>query len=97
MDVTSVSHPAQFVPAAPDSSSPNWLVQNRELIRKVKSIDAAGLFGDGNELTFAMDKGTKRPVIRVIDRQTNEVLWQAPPEYVLRLAEVLGHSSGSQR
>ena len=95
MDVASVSHPGQVAPAAPDGSSPNWLLQNKELIRTVKNIDAAGVFGDGNELTFGMDEDTKRPVIRVIDRQTNEVLWQAPPEYVLRLAEILGKPSGS--
>jgi uncharacterized FlaG/YvyC family protein len=61
------------------------------LIRTVKGVDAASLFGDGSELTFAMDQETRRPVIRVIDRQTQEVLWQAPPEYVLRMAEFLGH------
>ena len=91
MDVTSVNQTGQVLPAVPDSS-PNWLVENRELIRSVKSIDAAGLFGDGSELTFTMDQDTKQPVIRVIDRQTKEVLWQAPPEYLLRVAEVLSKS-----
>ena len=88
MDVSSLSLTGP-VPVA-ESASPHWLAENRELIRSVKSIDAAGLFGDGSELTFAMDQETKRPVIRVIDRQTQQVLWQAPPEYVLRMAEVLG-------
>jgi len=90
MDVASVSHPEQALPAVPETANPNWLVENRELIRNVKSIDATGLFGDGRELTFGLDRETRKPVIRVVDSQTNEVLWQAPPEYVLRMAEALG-------
>lgn len=92
MDVASVSHPEQALPAVPDTASPTWLVENRELIRSVKRIDAAALFGDGSELTFAMDRETKRPVVRVINRQTRELLWQAPPEYVLRMAQAFGQS-----
>jgi len=36
-----------------------------------------------------VDPQTKRPVIRVEDRDTHEVLLQLPPEYVLRLAKDL--------
>src|SRR5579862_9703584 len=94
MDATSVNRAAQVLPGLPEAASPNWLAENRELIRTVKRIDAARLFGDGSELTFAMDHKTRRPEVRVIDRQTREVLWQAPPEYVLRMAEVMGPASG---
>ena len=95
MDVASVSQPGQVLPAVPDTTGANWLVENRELIRSVKNIDASGLFGDGSELTFAMDRQTRRPVIRVIDRQSQKVLWQLPPEYLLRMAEVLGPGGGT--
>jgi uncharacterized FlaG/YvyC family protein len=64
------------------------------LIRSVKSIDASALFGEGRELAFALDRDTKRPVVRVLDQQTGEVLWQTPPEYILRLAQTLGQHSG---
>jgi len=90
MDVSSVSHVEQVLPAVPETANPNWLAENRELIQTVKSIDSAALFGDGTELTFALDRDSKRPVVRVINRQTHEVLWQAPPEYMLRVAETLG-------
>jgi len=89
MDVAPVSNPGQVLAATPDTASPNWLVENRELIRSVKSVNASELFGEGNELTFALDRDTKRPVVRVVDPQTGEVLWQAPPEYILRLAQAL--------
>ena len=78
----------------PDTANPKWLVENRELIRSVKGIDASELFGEGSELTFALDRDTKRPVVRVVNQQTGEVLWQAPPEYHAEgWREVLGHAS----
>ena len=40
-----------------------------------------------------MDSETRRPIIRVEDRDTHEVVFQIPPEYVLRLAEDLRTSS----
>jgi hypothetical protein len=89
MDVTSVSNSGQALPVAPDTTGPagpKWLAENRDLIRSVQGIDASELFGDGRELTFAMDPDTKRPVVRVVDQQTQEVVWQSPPEYLLRMA-----------
>jgi uncharacterized FlaG/YvyC family protein len=45
------------------------------------------MFGHDNELTFQRDLQTNRMVVRVVNRQTREVVSQVPPEYVLRLAE----------
>jgi len=92
MDVTSVNYAVPAVPTGADPPNPKWLVENRELIRSVKSINASELFGQDSELTFAMDRETRRPVVRVVDRQTHDVLWQAPPEYLLRLAQAVGLS-----
>ena len=94
MDVPPASNQGQALPAVPDTANPSWLVENRELIRSIKAIDAPELFGEGNELTFALDRDTKRPVVRVVNQQTGEVLWQAPPEYILKLAQSLGQHSG---
>ncbi|MGO4881695.1 MAG: flagellar protein FlaG [Bryobacteraceae bacterium] len=94
MDVASVTNQTQTVPIAPDPANSKWLVENRELIRSVKSVNAAELFGEGNELSFVLDRDTKKPVVRVVNSQTGEVLWQAPPEYMLRLAQVLGQPDG---
>jgi flagellar protein FlaG len=65
------------------------LAERRELIQAVKAVNAADLFGENSELTFALDRQTRRPVVRILDRKTKEVLRQIPPEYVLRLAEGL--------
>jgi len=94
MDISSVSQPGQALPPVPDTQNSNWLVENRELIRTVKGIDASGLFGEDSELTFARDQETQRPVVRIVNRQTHQVVMQLPPDYVLRLARALGVASG---
>jgi len=40
-----------------------------------------------------VDRQTRRPIIRVEDRDTHEVVLQLPPEYVLRLADSLRSKS----
>ena len=59
---------------------------NRSVSAAVQTVNAAGYPGDGREVTFSVDQATKRPVIRVVDTLTKEVLHQWPPEYVLQLA-----------
>jgi uncharacterized FlaG/YvyC family protein len=36
-----------------------------------------------------MDRDTGRPIIRIVDRGTREVIQQIPPEYVLSVAKEL--------
>ncbi len=69
--------------------------QQRELIQAVKALNAVELFGQNSELTFVLDRQTRRAVVRIVDRNTNEVLRQIPPEYVLRLAEDLKTGSAA--
>ncbi len=73
--------------AAPLAQTP---AQNRELIKAVKAVNAAELFGQNSELTFALDRDTRRPVVRIVDRNTGETIEQIPPEYLLRLAADIG-------
>ena len=63
--------------------------EDRELIRAVKKVNESGFLGNNSELTFVLDRQTKRPLVRIVDRETKEVLQQIPPEYVLRLADDL--------
>jgi flagellar protein FlaG len=71
------------------STPPERVAEQRELIRAVKALNASDLFGTSRELSFAVDRETKRPVIRIVDRTTKEVVQQIPPEYLLRMAEDL--------
>ena len=61
----------------------------QELIRAVKEVNASGMLGTGQEMTFSVDRETKRIVVRVVDRETSEVLLQIPNQQVLRMSEKL--------
>ena len=63
--------------------------ERRELVKAIKAINATEFFGENYELTFVMDHETHRPLLRIVDRQTREVIRQLPPEYTLRLAEAM--------
>ena len=63
--------------------------QHRELIQAVRAINASDKLGQDNQLTFSMDSKTQRPVMKIVNRETNEVIEQIPTEQVLRLADGL--------
>lgn len=72
-------------PAAPLTQQER--TEQRHLIQAVKAVNEAKLFGQNSELTFSFDRQTRRTVMQIVDRETQEVIRQIPPEYVLRLAE----------
>jgi uncharacterized FlaG/YvyC family protein len=67
----------------------NQLAENRELIQAVRTVNAADLMGQDNELSFMFDRETQQPILRIVNRKTNEVIRQVPPEYVLQIAREL--------
>ncbi|MBZ5611661.1 MAG: flagellar protein FlaG [Acidobacteriia bacterium] len=91
MDVSSINpgaEPAAYSKSQPHTVSADEAAQRRRLIQAAKSVNDSGILGR-NQLVFLIDSQTHRPVIRVEDRETHEILVQIPPEYVLRLAEDL--------
>ena len=87
MEIGALQKDTQSLPVAPVSTPPEIAAQNRELIQAVRSINATEHFGMESALTFTMDRKTLKPVIRVINSKTKEVIQQLPPEYVLELAK----------
>ena len=89
MEIGSVRHNIYAVdlatPAAPLERAP----EHREMIEAVKAVNKAELLGNGNELTFVFDRETKAPLLRIVNRETREVVQQIPAEYLLRLAKEL--------
>ena len=71
---------------SPVSLPPEIAAEQRDLIKAVKAVNAADLFGTNSELTFVFDRESRKTLVRVIDRNTKEVLLQVPPERVLRMA-----------
>ncbi len=63
--------------------------EQKEVVQAVKAVNKSEMFGEDNELTFQLDRETRRPVVKLLDRKTKEVIRQIPPEYVLRMAEEL--------
>jgi len=89
MDVNAVNRIVHNVPTNAATITPDAAGQTREVVQAVKALNQTEMFGQENELQFQRDTKTKRMVVRVINRKTKEVISQAPPEYVLRLAEDL--------
>lgn len=73
--------------AAPDRTENQ--ADRQQLVQAVKAVNDSNALGENNELTFVLDRSTHRTLVRLIDRNTQEVVMQIPPEYVLRLAEQL--------
>jgi flagellar protein FlaG len=86
MDITAINRngagPHAPAPVLPVDQSP----EHREVIQAVKAINGTEMFGPENELRFQKDPETRQMVIRVVNRQTREVVSQLPDEYALRLA-----------
>jgi len=74
---------------SPEGPGPAQAAQNRELVKAIRDINANQVLGQSNELRFALDRDTGRALIRIVDRTTNEVLNQIPPEDVVRMQAIL--------
>lgn len=82
--------PPMTAPIAAPTTAPGPIEEDRRvLIQAVRAINAAELYGQEHELSFAVDRASRRAVVRIVDRKTRDVVDQIPAEYVLRLAEEL--------
>lgn len=67
--------------------TPRERAEQARLVQAVKSVNQSGVFGSSDELTFSSDPETGRPIIRLVNKKTKEVVRQIPAEYLLRLSE----------
>lgn len=74
---------------SPEGPGPEQAARNREIAKAVRAINDHQVFGPGSEVRFAIDRDTGRGLIRIVDRVTNEVLNQIPPEEVVRMSALL--------
>jgi uncharacterized FlaG/YvyC family protein len=87
MDISPINRSAGTTETAPVPVIPaDQAAANRDVVQAIKAVNGAELFGQDNQLLFQRDAETQRIVIRMVNRRTNEVISQIPPEYVLRLA-----------
>lgn len=91
MVITSIQ-PAASSPQVGAQASVQQAAQSRQLVQAAKSVNDSGVLGQ-NQLVFIIDRHTHQPVFRIVDRNTQQVISQIPPDYVLRLAQDLGSTS----
>jgi uncharacterized FlaG/YvyC family protein len=85
MNISSISHLAAAV-AQPAAAKPPGQDQ-KNLLQAVKTVNAAQLFGEENELTFRIDRAAQIAVVRIVNKKTGELVEQIPSEQVLKLAD----------
>jgi uncharacterized FlaG/YvyC family protein len=94
MDITALNRISQDLPAAATPVPVEKAAENREVVQAVKALNSTEMFGQENDLVFQKDPQTKRMVIKVVNRKTQDVVSQIPPEYVLQLAANLKTDKG---
>jgi uncharacterized FlaG/YvyC family protein len=63
--------------------------EHTEIIKAVRAANKSELFGDNYEATFIVDGKSRKPIVRIVDKQTHEVIREIPAKYLQRLAEDL--------
>jgi uncharacterized FlaG/YvyC family protein len=63
--------------------------EKKEVIEAVKAVNKAELFGQENELTYVVDRQSRKLLVRIVNKETRELVRQIPDEYVQRLASEL--------
>ena len=79
-----LSVPSEIRPQTPEEK-----IAQREVVQAIKAVNQAQVFGENNELTFSFDRSTGRPITKLVDRKTKEVVRQIPNQTVLELARDL--------
>jgi flagellar protein FlaG len=85
MNISSVSSSATAAIQPSESKQPT--PAQKALIQAVKTVNAAQLFGQENELTFIIDRAANIAVVRIVNKKTGEVVQQIPTEQLLKMAE----------
>lgn len=68
------------------SSAPADRARTQAVAAAVRTINESGIVGPDRQVTFSTDSATRELVIRVVDKQSKDVLVQWPSEYALNLA-----------
>ena len=88
MDIASIDFgQRQSLTVQAQPISPDLAAARREVVQAVKALNKSETFGQGKELTYSIDRQTRRVVTKLVDKNTGEVVRQIPDEYVLRMAE----------
>lgn len=85
---TTASQPASLATPVDEKQKTQPAPDEEQLAQAVKSINTA-LQARSPELEFSVDSESDRTVVKVIDRDTKEVIRQMPSEEALEIAKAL--------
>lgn len=80
-------------PSENDSPRDNENIQKENLQQTLQKLNEF-VSGASQNVVFSIDKDTDISVIKVVDRQTNEVIRQIPSEEAIQIAKVLDKFQG---
>ena len=92
MDVGSIRSPQLPLPVAANAESPQVRAGRRDVIQAVKALqkaDQPGFNSQHHEMTYAIDRASRKAVLKIVNRETQEVVLQIPSEEVIRLADMV--------
>ncbi|ADE15425.1 flagellar protein FlaG protein [Nitrosococcus halophilus Nc 4] len=94
-----INPPSEQQPLSAGSSRPKEKETGNREVESQKLVDAVQSINDfmqnvRRELQFSIDEVTGRTVIKVVDRESEEVIRQIPPEEVLTLARRVAEEGG---
>ncbi|MGI6657719.1 MAG: flagellar protein FlaG [Desulfobulbus sp.] len=75
----------------PSSSAQEKKMQPEELLQQVKALSQDGMYG----IRFERDNKTEALIVKLVDKKTDEVIRQIPPEELLTLSKRLKERSGN--
>lgn len=81
---------AQSVPSDPAAREPADPEQLRSAVEKIQEFVSAA----ASDIQFSVDEDTGRTVVKVVDRQTQDIIRQIPSEEMLDLAQALDKLQG---
>jgi len=90
MEIGSVDSSVPPVALSGSVVPPETRTEQVQLIKAVKAVNSAEIFGQNTEVTLILDRKTRRPLLQLVDVRTKEVIRQVPAEYLLRLAQETG-------
>jgi uncharacterized FlaG/YvyC family protein len=75
------------LPETQTRSAPETRARTQAVAAAVRTINESGIVGPDRQVTFSTDAATRELVVRVVDKQSKDVLVQWPSDYALNLAQ----------
>jgi len=92
MDIGPLNRVNIGAPVNPAPAAQEDPAMNRQIVTAIRALNESELMGPNRQLTYTRDTKTQQPVIRIVERETGDVLDQLPPEAILRMRQELSQT-----